>query len=276
MKKLNQIAIVALIAALFTSCQPVNSPAPAPEPEPVYYTVSFNSNGGTAVAPQTVLSGTKATLPATEPTLADHVFAGWYANDTFTVAFDFNAAITADATAYAKWNVVTYTVTFNTQGSAVADQTVETGATCTEPSAATRLGYTFDGWDFNFATAITADTVVNAKWIAKTYTVTFILNGTALSQAWFTISFATASGTTGSEVATPAITAYNVATFKGWHVDGSKRGSYDGTYTINPADDLDSDGIINLYMVYDYNNRGWLAETAKGDMPVEYSTLSDN
>ena len=71
-------------------------------PVPTTYTVTFEVNGGSAVAAQTVNDGEKATKPA-DPTKSGFVFDGWYADATFSVAFDFSAPITADVTVYAKW-----------------------------------------------------------------------------------------------------------------------------------------------------------------------------
>ena len=69
----------------------------------LYKTVTFNSNGGSAVAAQTVDNGGKATKPA-DPTKSGYTFGGWYSNSGCTTAFDFNSAVTADTTLYAKWN----------------------------------------------------------------------------------------------------------------------------------------------------------------------------
>lgn len=69
------------------------------------YTVTFNSNGGTAVDSQTVTTGGFATEPSPAPTKADATFDGWYADVDLTTPFDFtNTTITADTTIYAKWN----------------------------------------------------------------------------------------------------------------------------------------------------------------------------
>ncbi|MBQ9720590.1 MAG: InlB B-repeat-containing protein, partial [Oscillospiraceae bacterium] len=66
------------------------------------HTVTFEPNGGSAVPSQTVNDGEKATKLA-DPTRSGFVFDGWYADATFAAAFDFDAAITADVTVYAKW-----------------------------------------------------------------------------------------------------------------------------------------------------------------------------
>ncbi|MBU1107645.1 MAG: InlB B-repeat-containing protein, partial [Candidatus Riflebacteria bacterium] len=114
------------------------------------YTVTFDSQSGSAVTAQTVESGAKATEP-TAPTRTGFTFAGWYKEAVCTNLWDFGAdTITANTTVYAKWisaAVTTYTVTFDSQsGSAVTAQTVESGAKATEPTAPTRTGFTFAGW----------------------------------------------------------------------------------------------------------------------------------
>ena len=76
------------------------------------YTVTFNSNGGTAVDPQTVDHGTKATKPA-NPTKTGYTFAGWYTEAD--AEFDFNTPIESATTLYAKWNANQYTITFSKQ-----------------------------------------------------------------------------------------------------------------------------------------------------------------
>ena len=112
MKKLTKYALLLAALALgfaFTSCQQDsgdNTPAVK------YYTVSFNSNGGTEVKSQKVESGKKATKPA-DPTKQEtateaFTFDNWYTStDGGTTlsdtAFDFDTAITDNITLYAKW-----------------------------------------------------------------------------------------------------------------------------------------------------------------------------
>ena len=69
-----------------------------------YYTVTFDTDGGTSIPSQSVRSGNKATQP-TNPTKSGYTFGGWYKEDTFTTAFDFDDAIVADTTVYAKFTV---------------------------------------------------------------------------------------------------------------------------------------------------------------------------
>ena len=70
------------------------------------YTVKFESNGGSAVSPQTVNRNNKATKP-TDPTYEGHKFEGWYTDKELTTLYDFNTPVTKNITLYAKWSEVT-------------------------------------------------------------------------------------------------------------------------------------------------------------------------
>lgn len=68
------------------------------------YTVSFDTDGGSTVEAQTVVTGNKATKPAVIPTKKGYNFIGWYTDNTYTTEFDFeNAIITDNTTIYAKF-----------------------------------------------------------------------------------------------------------------------------------------------------------------------------
>lgn len=70
---------------------------------PVAYTISFDMNGHAAqVDAQKVNKGAKATKP-TDPSAEGYNFKGWYADKNLTNEFDFETAIKADTTVYAKW-----------------------------------------------------------------------------------------------------------------------------------------------------------------------------
>ena len=72
------------------------------------YTVSFNTNGGSTVASQTVERGQKAKEPA-EPDLEGSWFLGWYSDEGLAKKFDFNTPITTATTVYAKWSYKLHT-----------------------------------------------------------------------------------------------------------------------------------------------------------------------
>lgn len=71
----------------------------------VYVTVSFDTDGGTAIPDQSVRVGAKAEKPA-DPTKEGYTFGGWYEEDSFTTAFDFDEPISADTTVYAKFTSI--------------------------------------------------------------------------------------------------------------------------------------------------------------------------
>jgi uncharacterized repeat protein (TIGR02543 family) len=69
------------------------------------FTVTFDSNGGTAVSPQDVEIGELAIKP-NDPTKEDHVFVGWYKTPTLSGEWNFNIdTVTEDLTLYAKWRI---------------------------------------------------------------------------------------------------------------------------------------------------------------------------
>lgn len=71
---------------------------------PQIYTVTFNSDGGSEVAAQKVVTGMPCTEP-TDPTKEDYTFLGWF-KGTSANAFDFSTPITANITLKAKWEAV--------------------------------------------------------------------------------------------------------------------------------------------------------------------------
>ena len=72
------------------------------EAEKPTYTVTFDSQGGSDVASQTVLEGDKVTEPI-EPTRTGYTFTGWYTTAECTTKWDFSQAITGNMTLYAGW-----------------------------------------------------------------------------------------------------------------------------------------------------------------------------
>ncbi|WP_018214361.1 InlB B-repeat-containing protein [Desulfitobacterium hafniense] len=148
---------------------------------PATYTVSFESNGGSAVAaiPNVVENSTVA-LPTPPPTKAGYSFAGWYIdNDTFADEFTADTPVTSNLTVYAKWMPLppaTYTVSFESNGgSAVAaiPNVVENSTVALPTPPPTKAGYSFAGWyidndtfadEFTAGTFVTGNLTVYAKW----------------------------------------------------------------------------------------------------------------
>ncbi len=67
------------------------------------YSVYFNSNGGSAVATQSIASGELVTQPA-NPTKDGYTFDAWYSDIALSTAWDFSTdTVTGDMMLYAKW-----------------------------------------------------------------------------------------------------------------------------------------------------------------------------
>lgn len=71
----------------------------------IAYTVSFDSNGGSSVAAQSVNYNTAASKPA-DPSMTGYTFAGWFTDKDCTTAYDFSSKVTGDITLYAKWDKI--------------------------------------------------------------------------------------------------------------------------------------------------------------------------
>jgi Listeria-Bacteroides repeat domain (List_Bact_rpt) len=74
-------------------------------------TLTFNSEGGSAVAAVTGLDGTTVTLPAA-PTWAGHSFAGWFLAPSGGTARSSPYTLTGSTTLYAQWTASSQTITF--------------------------------------------------------------------------------------------------------------------------------------------------------------------
>lgn len=120
------------------------------------YTVTLTTNGGTINAGNVTsyVYGTGATLP-TNVTKDHATFQGWYASSTFEGerVYSIGASEFGDKTYYAKWEAITYTVTWKANGSIVrTDSNVaEGGKVASVPSAPADLTTDPNGCDAEFA-----------------------------------------------------------------------------------------------------------------------------
>jgi uncharacterized repeat protein (TIGR02543 family)/LPXTG-motif cell wall-anchored protein len=114
-------------------------------------TVQFNGNGADVQGTMTRQVANSTTgLTANSFTRPGYTFGGWTTSADGTGTAYADAAsypFTASTTLYAKWNPISYTVTYDTQGgSAVAAGGYTIGTSVTLPAAPTRSGFTFAGW----------------------------------------------------------------------------------------------------------------------------------
>ena len=182
------------------------------------YTVSFNSNGGSAVSSQTINEGDLATEPST-PTKANSVFRGWYSDSELTEAYVFTTPVNSTFTLYAKWET-SYTVTFHVDGAVAPDtQEVGEGEKATRPTDPTKTGYRFDDWYteetfenvYNFSAVVDDNLDLYGKWI-ETCVVTLV----------DTISHSTIDTITvdkGTKATEPADPVHEHYIFDGWYAN---------------------------------------------------------
>lgn len=122
------------------------------------YTITFDTAGGSEIAPITQDYGTVITAPEA-PTREGYTFIGWDKEIPTTMPAE-NMTVTA------QWKINQYTITFDTAGgSEVAPITQDYGTAITAPEAPTREGYTFMGWDREIPTTMPAGNItLKAQW----------------------------------------------------------------------------------------------------------------
>ena len=122
------------------------------------YTITFDTAGGSEIAPITQDYGTVITAPKA-PTREGYTFIGWDKEIPTTMPAE-NMTVTA------QWEINQYTITFDTNGgSEIAPITQDYGTAITAPANPTREGYTFIGWDREIPTTMPAENItLKAKW----------------------------------------------------------------------------------------------------------------
>ncbi|NTW29251.1 MAG: tandem-95 repeat protein [Coriobacteriia bacterium] len=69
------------------------------------YTITFESNGGSAVGAITLDYGSAVASPTPDPTREEYTFAGWYSDAGLTTPYTFSTMPAASITLYAKWDM---------------------------------------------------------------------------------------------------------------------------------------------------------------------------
>ena len=111
-----------------------------------FYTVTFNSSGGTNESNQNFTVGGSALMLPT-PTLTGYGFDGWYTSPTGGTLVSSPYSPNASITLYAQWTPNVYTVGFNAEGgSAETSQNFTVGGSALTLPTPTLTGYGFDGW----------------------------------------------------------------------------------------------------------------------------------
>ena len=166
------------------------------------YTITFDTNGGSEIAPITQDYGTEITAPD-NPTRKGYTFKGWDKEIPETMPAE-------NMTVKAQWEINQYTIAFDTNGgSEIAPITQDYGTEITAPDNPTRKGYTFKGWDKEIPEAMPAENItVKAQWEINQYTITFDTNGGS--------EIAPITQDYGTEITAPDNPTRKGYTFKGW------------------------------------------------------------
>lgn len=194
----------------------------------VYYSVVFDSNGGSPVRTQIVKSGGLAQY--VESYRYGYEFLGWYLNGE---KYDFATPVTHKITLVAKWKKIdvpedkeTHIVDFDSNGgSSVPSQEIEDGNQVVKPTDPVRECYEFAGWyvdkaltvPYDFATPVTSDMTLYAKWVddgscKEMYLVKFDSNGGS--------SVNSQRVEEGAKAVEPEDPTRNGYTFLGWYLNG--------------------------------------------------------
>ena len=186
------------------------------------YTITFDTDGGSEIAPITQDYNTAVTAPA-NPTKTGYTFAGW---DKEIPAMMPAENLTIKAT----WSINQYTITFDTDGgSEIAPITQDYNSTVTAPTNPTKTGYTFAGWDKEIPATMPAENItVKALWTINKYMLTYKVDGEVYKQ--YEVEY---NATITPETA-PVKEGH---TFSGWSEIPSTMPANDvevtGTFTIN-------------------------------------------
>ena len=204
-KLLLAVLLVVVLAVCATACSKT-------------FTVTFDSNGGSAVGSVEVKSNGTVEEP-NAPTRTGYTFEKWVKPDGTEFVFGTDT-VTGNITLTATWRVNSYTVTFNTNGgSQVASQSVNHNGTASMPSQPTKAGQVFVGWyedsdfstPFDFSKKIVQDTTVYARFvdeIEEIFTVKFVGSSTPVA------SRTTNEGGVLTDL--PAATSADGKEFLGW------------------------------------------------------------
>ncbi len=166
------------------------------------YTITFDTNGGSEIAPIMQDYGSAITAPA-DPTREGYTFIGWDREIPETMPAE-NITLTA------QWEINQYTITFDTAGgSEIAPITQDYGSVITAPADPTREGYTFIGWDRGIPETMPAENItLTAQWEINQYTITFDTAGGS--------EIAPITQDYGTAITTPADPTREGYTFIGW------------------------------------------------------------
>lgn len=137
------------------------------------YNISFVTNGGSAVEEMKVDFKKKIKEP-TKPERLGYYFLGWFKDESLETPWDFEKdVVMGHTTLYAKWELIFYVITFDTNGGSTVDkQALNYGQKVVKPEDPVKIGYNFKGWytdpdftkKYDFNTEVKSNVNLYAKW----------------------------------------------------------------------------------------------------------------
>ncbi|MGA0802958.1 MAG: InlB B-repeat-containing protein, partial [Ilumatobacteraceae bacterium] len=228
-------------------------------------TVSFDAQGGSAVASESSSVGGQISAPSDSTTRAGFTLTGWFTASSggTAITFPYAHGQTADFTLYAQWvqsslYVVSFDGNGSTGGSVPSDQTKTHGVDLTVASnsgSLVREGFTFVGWNSQadgdgtaYAEGATYTTDVGltlyAQWTGDPLTVTYDAQGGSAVSDGLSVS----GGSVAEAPDTPIRAGF---TFVGWFVAsiGGAAVSFPYPHGQNADFTLYAQWTLNTYVV---------------------------
>ena len=151
-KKRIVVVLAILTMALVLSCAFVAcTKAETQDAQKKEITISFDTQGGSEIAPITIRSGESLTLPKA-PTKDGYVFDGWYLDSNCIEEYEDSYVVSKNITLYAKWRELVageeFNVIFNLNYGTdnIVEKTTENRLITYIP---VRQGYRFNGWYYS-------------------------------------------------------------------------------------------------------------------------------
>ena len=201
-----------------------------------YPVISFDTRGGSNVAPITVENTseyTVASMPQENPTKTGYEFNGWYTDSACTTLYDWNQPVKADLVLYAGWeqsNVTVYEhiVVYMDGTTQIGTQNVKNDVNGNvdvkiTPVNPEKTGKVFGGWIINdgdepkfkgdTVSIPVGTTTMKATWTDEVTTVSITVDGKTVTLA---------KGKTVADVTKPTKDGY---TFDGWYATSALTGN---------------------------------------------------
>ena len=228
------------------------------------YELSFDTQGGSSHESIVINKDDGISLPI--PSKDGYTFVEWfYLESDQEVSFTQETQITKDTTLYARWEIITYVIDFETNSTIDIDQQIiEHGDIVTKPNDPDQPGYQFIEWYkdedlsqiFDFTSKPNQNLTLYAKWDLVSYQINYHLDGGdnhTLNVFIYDIE------TDFIKLYEPTKTGSN---FLGWYKDSSFTEEVTHIYGTDLKDmDLYAKWDENHYPIYFETNGGTLLST---------------